>query len=255
MKLGVCTSVRRPEDAEAAAKTGYDYIEVGFADMVMCDDETIDEFIAKTGELGLKCEAANSMLPGTLRVTGEEIDYEALADFLEEGMARAAKIGIEVVVFGSAKARNVPKDFPREKAIEQLAFFLREYCGPIAEKYGIKIAIEPLGALETNIILTVREGEELARLAGRENVKVLADNFHMAVNDDAVENISGMVIHAHISNADMRCFPEKDDDFDYLPFINALKAVGCPRCSIEAGTGDFAEDAENAFECLKPMFE
>lgn len=256
MKLGACAGCTALDKIEILAKTGFDYVEIGFGDMAKRSDEEFEAFLAKLAELNFKCEAANSFVPGEIKLTGEEVDYAAVTEFVEKGMARAEKIGIKSVVFGSSGARNVPEGFPREKAYEQLVVFLRDYCGPISKKYGVNIAIEPLSTTETNIIFSVEDGVLLGRASGCDNVKGLADLYHMYNNNDDVDNIMkfpGEVIHSHIACGPTRNYPTPDDGFAYKPFVDALKAAGCARLSVEARSQDFAVDAKIAFDLLKAL--
>lgn len=256
MKLGACAGCTALDKIEILAKTGFDYVEIGFGDMAKRSDEEFEAFLAKLAELNFKCEAANSFVPGEIKLTGEEVDYAAVTEFVEKGMARAEKIGIKSVVFGSSGARNVPEGFPREKAYEQLVVFLRDYCGPISKKYGVNIAIEPLSTTETNIIFSVEDGVLLGRASGCDNVKGLADLYHMYNNNDDVDNIRkfpGEVIHSHIACGPTRNYPTPDDGFAYKPFVDALKAAGCERLSVEARSQDFAVDAKIAFDLLKAL--
>lgn len=256
MKIGACAGCRTLDRLEVLAKTGFDYVETGFAELTDCSDDELDEFIENLESLGLDCEVANSLLPADIKLTGNEADYDKIREFLERGMVRAKKVGIEVVVFGSAAARNYPEGFSFDRAYEQLVAFLRDYLGPIAARQGLCAVVEPLSTMETNIIHTVADGVKLAKASGCYNVKGLADNFHMAANNDSVDEIYGMhgwILHSHIAHGVTRMYPKRGDGFDYKPFIDALQDAGCLRCTIEANSQDIAADAPEAFELLKGL--
>ena len=55
-------------------------------------------------------------------------------------------------------------------------------AGPMAESYGIRIAIEPLSYREDNVINTVSDAVRLARSVNLPSVGVLADYYHVLYN-------------------------------------------------------------------------
>lgn len=251
MKLGVCVGFE-PEKIKCAAETGFDYLEIGFGFFAKSDDETVEAYCKCLDENNIKCEAANCFIPGELKVTGESIDYDALAKHIEKGMKNGIKAGLKTVVFGSGGARSIPDGFPYHKAAAQIAFFIKNTVAPLAEKYGITVVVEPLS--DCNIINTVKEGAVFAAMAESENVKALADSFHMYTFGDSFENIRALkdfLGHAHIAEPTDRVYPYENDGADYKSFFEVLSFAGCPRCSIEAGCKDFIKEAPVAFKILK----
>ena len=204
MKYGVCTSL---DNVKLVASLGYDYIETGFREFV---NEENDAFINKAKlvkEAGIPCEAANCFIPGELALNNGNPDYDALKKYIETGMKNGTSIGLKTVVFGSGGARRVPEGGDYGEMYKTLAYFLKECAAPIAKKYGVNIVVEPLCQKDCNIINTVSEGVMLASLCEAENVKGLADLFHMAVLNDSCENIrnaKGWIYHAELLIGDRR---------------------------------------------------
>lgn len=251
MKFGSCVG-NEPEKIKLAAEFGFDYLEIGFRFFTTSDDETIEEYCRCLEENNIRCESANCFIPGELKVTGEDVDYEALKKHVETGMKKGIKAGLKTVVFGSGGARDIPEGYPYNKAAKQIAFFLKEIVAPVAEKYGITVVVEPLW--DSNIINTVKEGCIFASMAESENVKGLADSFHMFKMNDSFDNIKdvkGFLGHAHVAEPTKRVYPYENDGADYRAFIDALKFAGCPRCSIEASCDDFKAQAPVALKILK----
>lgn len=259
MKFGVCLGHDQHDRIEIAAKCGFDYMEVGFAGMTEASDEAFAAFRETLIRCGIPCESANGFLPGYLPTTGDHVDFTALEAFIDKGMRRAKEVGIEVVVFGSSASRNLPEGTSYRRGAAQLVDFLREVAGPVAARYGIRIAIEPLRPAESNIINRVKEGLILAAASGRENVGVLGDLYHMAVAGETgaeLRDVAGGLFHTHIANpaldtSNPRRYPSDPAEFDYADFISAAAFAGCPRCSIEAGCSDFAAEAPKALAALK----
>lgn len=252
MRYGVCIG----DDAQkiaVAANLGFDYVESCFS-LVAEGGEKLERFRKAVAENHLPCESVNCFIPGSLKITGETADKAALAAYIETGMYNAAVLGVKTVVFGSGGARSIPSGFPYDKAVRQIVDFLRTVVEPIAAKYDITVVVEPL--CDCNIIKSVREGAVIASVVNTDHVKLLGDLYHMERVGDTAEDIlqiGYMFRHAHIAEPTRRVYPRAGDGFDYKPFIDALKAVGVPRCSVEAGCADFEADAAAAIALLKSL--
>lgn len=253
MKIGVCGGFDR---VSTVAKCGYDYLETNFRNLAMASDDDFQSFLSELKNSNITCEAANCFIPGDMKVTGENVDYESLKEYLAIGYKRAAEAGIKVVVFGSGGARNIPDGYSYKDATNDIIRFVKEYAGPMAAEYGIDLVFEPLRKKETNIINTVKEGAMLASAINLPNVGSLGDLFHMHVEGDTyddVRELKGILRHAHISypeSTDRRVFMKESDNFDYKGFFDALKDAGCERVSIEARTDDFETDAREAIKVM-----
>lgn len=261
MRYGVCIGLDNSEKIKIAAESGFDYIECGFGTLAKCSDEEFELYKKVLNENNIKVEAANGFLPGELKVCGEKVDSAALYSYIEKGMQRGAQLGLKTVVFGSGGARCLPDGWSYSNGFLQIAQFLRDIAGPVAEKYGVRIVMEPLRKKECNIINTVKEGVMLAACSGRENVGGLADLYHMVEQGDTNEDIKelkGSLWHAHISNPvkranSNRIYPMGENEFDYKSFIEALEYAGCKRCSIEAASFDFEKEAPVSAQVLKNL--
>ena len=261
MRYGVCVGFDELEKIKSAKEYGYDYVECGFQSFARGSDEDYEKFKNVLNECNIKCESTNCFMPGDLPVTGENVNYDAIAEFVDKGMKRGSECGLKTVVFGSGGARRVPDGFPFEKAVKQLAYFLGEVVSPIAEKYGITVVTEPLRHKETNIINTVSEGVMLAAMVGKDNVKCLADIYHMDVEGDTYDDIrklKGSILHAHISwpitkGDSKRVYMTDVNQYDYKGFIDALEYAGCERCSIEAACDDFEKEGKIAMDVINAL--
>ncbi len=260
MKFGVCRGLDDFDSIKFASEIGLDYYECGFGSLANYDDEKIKGCKEFLSENNLPCLVANGFIPGNLKVVGDSIDYGALTEYLDKGFERAKAIGVKKIVFGSGAARSFPEGFSLEKAKEQLAYFLREYAAPKAEKSGCIIVMEPLRFGETSMVHTVSDGIEIARMSGEKNVAGLADLYHVYGNNDCIEGIGefkGELLHAHIAEPEKRVYPSTKDSEEviaiYKRFFDALKVANCETCSVEAHTDDFANDIADALAILKTL--
>jgi len=255
MKFGVCVGTDA-EKIKVLKDTGFDYVETNLTDIATISEEDFEAFLLALKTIDIPCEASNCFIPGEYKLVGKDIDYEKISAYVSKALSRASRAGIKSAVFGSGGARRVPEGVSRADAHKQITYFLKEIVSPEAAKYGIRIAIEPLNKQECNCLNSVHEGVAIAKVTGCDNIKTLADLYHVYLENDKMEDIAalkGEIIHAHIANPVGRCYPAPGDGFDYASFINALKAAGCERCSVEAGTKDFGNEAQKALAVLRTI--
>lgn len=258
MKIGVCRGLDDFDAMKAAVVAGVDYWETGFGCLANFTDEEIKEAKAMLDSLSLKCIASNGFIPGDMPLIGDSIDYVAISDYLDRGFERAEVFGVKKIVLGSGKARSFPEGYSKEKAIEQLVYFLDEYAAPRAIKIGGFIVVEPLRFNESSMIHMVRDSVEIGRMCKHNNVFGLADLYHVYGNNDdlsGIDEFKGELLHAHIAEPVNRLYPStKDEDYIkeiYKSFFDYLKKTGCDTCSIEARTDNFAEDIKEAVAVIK----
>ncbi len=262
MKYGCCADVlaRGADGAlvpniEQLAALGYDYVELNLSSLAALPDDEFRAVVDRVGRAGIPCEACNVFFPRTVRLTGNEVDWTQVQDYISHAIARAARLGTKVIVFGSAGAKNVPEGFPYQRAWEQIVQAMR-IAAPIASRRGVTIVIEPLNKKEANIVLTAAEGLKLAREIDRPSVQLLVDYFHMMLENESPDILleaRDAIRHIHIATVPARTFPLAIEP-GYLPFFANLKAIGYRgRVSVEARAEDFREDASAALAVLKKL--
>lgn len=256
MKFGVCVGTDI-EKMKYIKSLGYDYAESHCQEIARKDKAHLDAM----KETGLPVVAANCFIG--MRIIGEEKDEAKIKEYLENLFGKASYLGLKYLVFGSSGARRIPDGMSLEEGRAQIVYFLKNLVVPVAEKYNLTVAIEPLRPEECNAINTVGDGVEIAKKVCSPYVKVLADVAHMYVQKESMESLldyKGWVVHAHTSNPApdsvldcKRIYPKKDDEFSQALFVNALEAIGVEHCSIEANVLDFESDAREAYEVLKEL--
>ena len=97
-----------------------------------------------------------------------------------------------------------------------------------AAKYGTQLFYEPLNRYETNLVNTLADGVELLRSLPAKNVRLLADLFHMNIEetDLAAAFIAAgkMVGHVHFVDSNRR--PAGYGHLDFAPIGRALRESG-----------------------------
>jgi len=252
--IGVCTC---PEAVRALAP-GYDHVELSAAAVlagVDPADGAVD--LAVLRALRPTVRAFNCFVPGDIRLVGPDVSQEQVAAYAATTIARAAAVGAELIVFGSGGSRRVPEGFARSEAWDQLVWFLQT-CADYAGEHGLLIAIEPLNAGECNILNSYREGVEMAREVARPDaIKVLADTWHMAVEEEPLEAIleaPEWLAHVHLADSPGRGYPGSGAfPFDRLfAILHELGYAG--RASIECRwPDDLTAASAEALAFLRPL--
>lgn len=253
--VGYCSTLKNIDAAKAA---GFDYLELGTSEIAALSDDEFEKALAHIKDVGLPVPVTNLFLPSTLKVTGPQIDRDQQMAYVKRAFARLARLGTEIVVFGSGGARRVPDGFPKEDAFKQLVEF-GQRVAPVAREHGLTLAIEPLRRQETNIINSAAEGLELVTAIGDPNFQLMVDFYHLASekeDPEVVVRASEHIRHLHVANPQGRVFPLEWDEYDYAPFFGALRKIGyARRISVEASAKDFPSEAPRAIALLRRAFE
>lgn len=244
MRYGVCINT----DMRCLAKLqeyGYDYAELNLSRVADMTEEQIEAARAEMERTGIWGEACNgfffSFADGYL--SSNEVDFAVLEEYIRRALGKAKRLGTQVAVIGSGRARMILDESRREEGEEQFAKVLR-LAGDIGAELGIKIVIEPLRPQECNTITTVAEGLAMCKRANHPNVFVLADFYHVFMSGetlDAIRTCGSMLQHCHIarSNED-RQMPVNPEDLPACKeWAAALKENGYDlRISMEGGMGE-----------------
>jgi sugar phosphate isomerase/epimerase len=111
----------------------------------------------------------------------------------------------------------------REVLVEQLTAL-----GDHAERAGVLVLLEPLNRYEDHMVNTVAQAAEIARATGSAAVRVLADTYHMNIEEDDI--CSSLREHApllgavHLSDSNRH-----QPGTGHVPFgdvVEALRSVG-----------------------------
>src|SRR5436190_23893804 len=255
VQVGWCTPLKGIDAAKAA---GFQYVELGTSEIAALSDADYEQAVRHIKEVGLPTPVTNLFLPATIKVTGPETDREQQMKYVRSAFDRLARLGTQIVVFGSGGARRVPDGFSKEAAFQQLVDFGRR-IGPEARARGITVAVEPLRRAETNIINSAAEGLALVEAIDDPNFQLMIDFYHLASEQEdpsIVVRARQHLRHLHMANPQGRVFPQAWEEYGYAPFFANLRAIGYDkRISVEASTKDFPREAPLAIALLHRAFE
>lgn len=240
MKLGICIG---PDDLSLAHGAGFDFAELGAS--FLAYDQGEEAFAPVRKRLlasPLPIEAFNVFIPPRLKVTGPEADLKALGAHMEVVLRRASEVGATIMVFGSGGARRVPDGWPLERAKEQFVAAAR-LAGETAARHHMTVALEPLFKRACNFFNRIDQGAAYVDAAGHPNLKLLADLFHVAWEDEPFENLvaaDSRLAHIHLPTPGL---PETGKDevgpgYDLPRFLAVLRKTGyAGRLSVEDNNG------------------
>ncbi len=251
-RIGICTSITK---SHTPAVAGYAYIEEGVRNFLIPQDDeaAFEKKRVLLQEAMLPVEACNSFLPGELKSVGPEAVHDEILKFAETAFRRASVAGVKTIVFGSGGSRTIPDGYSRKKAEKQFVA-LGKRLGDEAGRYGVVISLEPLNKGECNFINSVSEGGELVNRIDHPNFRLLADIYHMKMEDESPEHLiecGPLLYHLHIAEKEGRSAPGVHGE-DFTPYFAALKKAGFTgRLSIECRWEDQEDQAPGALRALR----
>ncbi len=243
VEIGICS---RTQNFAKAVSYGFDYLEPSVSEIAAMSEEAFARFKQQVQGAPIRCESFNGFIR-SLRVVGNDVNPQALRNYMELSLERCRQLGGTIVVWGSASSRNVPPGFSREQAWKQIQSFLR-LADEIAGSKGITVAIEPLRTQESNIINTGAEALRLVHEVHRPRIRMIIDYYHLRVMNEDPEIIwraRKEIVHFHFANPHGRLWPRSpSEDPEYGRFFELVKKIHYRGgISIEA-RGSFERDAQ-----------
>jgi sugar phosphate isomerase/epimerase len=212
-----------PAACARAAELGFDAIEIFPPDPVVLATENVAALLQKHG---LKLAAVGTgagWVRHKLHLCLPDIEQRAAArDFIRRTIEAAGKLGAPAII-GSMQGRWSDA-MPRAAAIECLAVALEELSRHAA-KFGVPLLYEPLNRYETNLVNTLAEGVALVSAVPSGNVRLLADLFHMNIEEadipTAIRAAGRWIGHLHFVDSNRRAAGS-----GHLEFSGVARALG-----------------------------
>ena len=146
-------------------------------------------------------------------------------DFIRSIIDFAGRFGAPAII-GSMQGRH-GEGVDTTTATSYLGEALED-LGEYAEQYGVPLLFEPLNRYETNMYNTLDAGVALLRSLSTKNVRLLADLFHMNIEEvemeAALRAAKGYIGHVHFVDSNRR--PAGLGHIDYAPIAGALREIG-----------------------------
>ena len=234
-------------------EAGGDFLELGVSLVTPEQPEPVFDRLRATLEgSSLVAETFSSYVQSDIRLVGHLRDRKRIENYVAVSARRVAALGGKIIGFGSGKARSIPDGVSRETAEAHLVEFLH-LAAEHARANGIRIAIEPLNRSESNILNSVAEAVALAERVNRPEIGVLADFYHLEVEQEPFEHITQAGKHlilVHVADTGRLC--PGSGRYDFPAFWRAVSAAGYDdRVTIECNWRDFPTEAGPAMRFLR----
>ena len=252
MEIGICTGFA---NGEQLIDHGYAFVEDGVSRFLIPtkSEAEFDSILNEATNYPLAVKACNSFVPSSMKSVGPEPVHVHILEYMETALRRAQKAGVDIIVFGSGGSRSIPQGFSRETGRNQFIDLCKKMA-PIAQKYNVTVVLEPLNTKECNFINSVAEGGEIVKAVDHPYFRLLADIYHMKMDDESPDNIikyGKLIKHVHVAEKQDRSVPGTHNE-DLRPYYNALKKINYKgKISIEARWKDMETQAPIAIRTIK----
>jgi sugar phosphate isomerase/epimerase len=208
------------------ARLGYDGVEFAVRDPALLDVAALEAALAQTHLAVVAIGTGQAWTDEQLSFTASDPAVRAAAQRrFESQLGLAARLQARVIV-GLIRGRTSPGT-SRAQALDRLAGTLREGAAAAAA-LGVELLVEPLNRYETDLVNTVAEGLALLDQVGAGNVGLLADTFHMNIEEPSLEDslrLAGARLrHFHVADSN-RHYPG-GGHLDFPRLLGALRGAG-----------------------------
>lgn len=208
---------------EKASALGYDAIEIFAPSPDAVDPAELKELLSKHNLNVAAVGTGAGMVKHGLCLTDPNPEKrQAAKDFIRSMIDFGGPYGAPAII-GSMQGKW-GGDLSLEGALDLLREALNE-LGPHAAKHNVTLIYEPLNRYETNLIKTVADGVAFMKTLATDNVKLLADLFHMNIEEanlaDAIRTGEGHIGHVHFVDSNRQAAGL--GHMDYGPIAAALK--------------------------------
>lgn len=215
-----------PGSIQQAARLGFHGVEIF---PPSADAVNVSEVRKLLGDNGLALAAMGTgagWVKHKLSLTSADPSVRTKAEaFIKAIVDTAGSLGAPAII-GSMQGRW-GDGIDRPMALGYLSEALAR-LGDHARQYNVPLLYEPVNRYETNLINTIGEATAFVRIASSNNIKVLADLFHMnmeeAIIADALRTGGTCIGHVHFVDSNRK--PAGLGHMNYEPIAAALRAIG-----------------------------
>ena len=255
IRFGICA---RPDQIEAAAQAGYDYVELDLNDVLRLDEAGYREMASTMERTSVYAEVVCGLLPGNVPILGENVSAKRIHAALDRSFELARALGAELALFDCPAERMLPLRFDPAMAWRQLGNFIRMLQSYAADA-GLRVALLPLRRSVADLMNYVSEATLISAMLRLDRVGVAASGFNMALEAESLPQLKrtgSLLWHMRVSNVLGNLPPKMGDGEDYAATFSALREMGYRgRVTMEGECRDFAGDAAGALSCLKAAAE
>jgi sugar phosphate isomerase/epimerase len=154
----------------------------------------------------------------------DEVIRKMAVERINDQIVFASNFNAQVII-GLIRG-NVEESVGRAEAEEWTIDCLRK-CTEFAKEYNIRLTLEPVNRYESNFINTLNEGVEFIKRVGVSNLGLLADTFHMNIEE---VSIYGSIIQAkdfitHVHFADSNRWAPGCGHLNFAKIVQTFKKI------------------------------
>lgn len=170
-----------------ARAVGFDAVELFTASAEAVNPDTLSKLLAENNmQLSAVGTGAGKALYQLHLSHPDQGVRRNASDYIAAMIDFGGRFGAPAII-GSMQGRQ-EQGVERGQAIDWLAESLNE-LGQKAAAYGVKLLYEPLNRYETDLINRLGDGVDLIRSLEIDNVALLADLFHMNIEEESIPAI------------------------------------------------------------------
>ena len=230
-------------------KCGYGAVELVYREVEGNERETAAALAGSPIE-------ASSMCPSVAHdLADPTANPEERVGFFKRSLDLAARLGAKVFISVPVRGplrEGVTREFESQAYVDALG-----QVGEHAESLGITVVIEPLIRYETHLINRLEQAVEIARRVDSPSVRVMADFFHMNVEEAdvgaSIRDSMDWIAHVHLADSN-RLNPGRGHT-NFGPGLEALRKAGfAGALALECRlAGDPLDELRYSAEFLRPL--
>jgi len=236
---------------------GFEGVEVWGSDIVQRAEMIKSSLSISKVKLSTICAGYSGDLLGADGKTRENA-IQGLKDRLKV-CAELGGVGVVTVpTFGEPKISDL---YPWRTDVQEVEKeILIEECkilGKYADDVGAHVILEPLNRYETHFMRRLEQAVEVCKAVGREHVKIMADFFHMNIEESNIPSslvkAADFLVHVHLADSN-RLLPGYGHT-DFKSGFAALKKAGYKHfMALECGVpGDAEIELPKCVKYLKKL--
>lgn len=199
--------------------------------------EKVEEIRSATRETGIQPSITSGVLGGCL-VDARPQERELALRSHVQALEVASAVGALGVISPPTITMHMQRDRPRipelgpvitrDEVERRMVIALYREIAARGEELGTCIIVEPLNRYEQWWPLTLREGVEICEAVGSRACRMMADLFHMNIEEDdlprAIREAGSMIANVHLADS-QRQLPGSGHT-DFRACFRALKEIG-----------------------------
>ncbi len=212
------------ENIRTVASLGYEGVELALRDPGRVDAAALGQVVRDTGLAVAAVGTGQAYQQEGLSLTSEDPGIRRRAiDRVERHLDFAASFGAPVIVGLMCGRLSGGRRATDARLVDSLAQVL-----PRAEQAGVRLLLEPINRYETDYLMTMDHVLAVIDLASSPMLGVLADTFHMNIEEASIEaavrRVATCLEHVHVADSNRQA-PGRGH-LDFAAILSVLTDVG-----------------------------